>query len=168
MIVKTKIFGEIEVDESRFIVFEDGILGFPDLKRFMLIHDEESGGTNLISWMQSIEEPAFAMPVLDPLKVCPDYNPEVEGKSMPIEIKVTKDNVCISNEQLHRGEFNVNPLHFTFAEEYTIDLVKKVVFTNQYGESYAETIINNIYANMLEPCALEGINITKRLKKYQN
>ena len=48
MIVKTKIFGEIEVDESKFLTFEDGILGFPDLKRFMLIHDEESGGTNLI------------------------------------------------------------------------------------------------------------------------
>ena len=80
MIVKTKIFGEIEVDESRFINFEDGILGFPDLKRFMLIHDEESGGANLISWMQSIDEPGFAMPVLDPLKVCPEYNPEVEDE----------------------------------------------------------------------------------------
>jgi flagellar assembly factor FliW len=80
MVVKTKIFGEIEVDESRFLIFEDGILGFPDLKRFMLIHDEESGGTNLISWMQSIDEPAFAMPVIDPLKVCPDYNPEVEDE----------------------------------------------------------------------------------------
>ena len=46
----------------------------------MLIHDEESGGKNLISWMQSIEEPAFAMPVIDPLKVCEDYNPEVEDE----------------------------------------------------------------------------------------
>ena len=80
MKVTTKIFGEIEVDESRFITFEDGILGFPDLKRFMLIHDEESGGANLISWMQSIDEPAFAMPVIDPLKVCADYNPEVEDE----------------------------------------------------------------------------------------
>ena len=80
MVVKTKIFGEIEVDESRFLIFEDGILGFPDLKRFMLIHDEESSGAQLISWMQSIDEPAFAMPVLDPLKVCSDYNPEVEDE----------------------------------------------------------------------------------------
>lgn len=80
MKVSTKIFGEIEVDESRFIYFEDGILGFPELKRFMLIHDEESSGKNLISWMQSIEEPGFAMPVIDPLKVCPDYNPEVEDE----------------------------------------------------------------------------------------
>jgi flagellar assembly factor FliW len=30
--------------------------------------------------MQSIDEPAFAMPVIDPLKVCPDYNPEVEDE----------------------------------------------------------------------------------------
>lgn len=80
MKVNTKIFGEIEVDESRFIHFQDGILGFPQLKRFMLIHDEESSGKRLISWMQSIEEPGFAMPVIDPLKVCPDYNPEVEDE----------------------------------------------------------------------------------------
>lgn len=80
MVVNTKIFGEIEVDESRFINFDGGILGFPELKRFMLIHDEESSGTKLISWMQSIDEPGFAMPVIDPLRVKPDYNPEVEDE----------------------------------------------------------------------------------------
>ena len=80
MKVNTKIFGEIEVDESKFVIFEDGILGFPDLKRFMLIHDEESAGKKLISWFQSIDEPGFAMPVIDPLRVCPDYNPEVEDE----------------------------------------------------------------------------------------
>ncbi len=80
MKVNTKIFGEIDVDESKFLCFEDGILGFPDLKRFMLIHDEESSGDNVISWMQSIDEPGFAMPVIDPLRVYPDYNPEVEDE----------------------------------------------------------------------------------------
>lgn len=80
MVVNTKVFGEIEVDESKFIWFEDGILGFPEMKRFMLIHDEESSSDNLISWMQSIDEPGFAMPVIDPLRVCPDYNPEVEDE----------------------------------------------------------------------------------------
>lgn len=80
MVVDTKIFGEIQVDDSKLITFEDGILGFPQLKRFMLIHDEESSGKNLISWLQSIDEPGFAMPVLDPLRVCPEYNPEVEDE----------------------------------------------------------------------------------------
>jgi flagellar assembly factor FliW len=30
--------------------------------------------------MQSIQEPAFAMPVMDPLIVRPDYNPEVDDE----------------------------------------------------------------------------------------
>lgn len=95
MKVSTKIFGEIEVDESRFIYFEDGILGFPELKRFMLIHDEESSGKNLISWMQSIEEPGFAMPVIDPLKVCPDYNPEVEDELLKPLGELTGDEILV-------------------------------------------------------------------------
>ena len=95
MKVNTKIFGEIEVDESRFIIFEDGILGFPDLKKFMLIHDEESAGQHLISWMQSIDEPAFAMPVIDPLRVCPEYNPEVEDELLKPLGDLTGDEILV-------------------------------------------------------------------------
>ncbi len=95
MKVNTKIFGEIEVDESKFIIFDDGILGFPDLKRFMLIHDEESAGQNLISWMQSIDEPGFAMPVIDPLRVCPEYNPEVEDELLKPLGELSGDEILV-------------------------------------------------------------------------
>ncbi len=95
MIVNTKIFGEIEVDESKFLIFEDGILGFPDLKRFMLIHDEESSGDNLFSWMQSIDEPGFAMPVIDPLKVCSEYNPEVEDELLKSLGEITGEELLV-------------------------------------------------------------------------
>ena len=53
MKLETKLFGEIEIDESRIITFTDGIIGFPDMKRFLLIHDEESDN-HFISWLQSI------------------------------------------------------------------------------------------------------------------
>lgn len=76
MILTTKLFGEIEIDESKLITFVNGIVGFPDLKRFLLIHDSDTEGG--IRWMQSIEEPAFAMPVIDPLAVKEDYNPVIE------------------------------------------------------------------------------------------
>ena len=95
MVVNTKVFGEIKVDESKFLCFEDGILGFPDLKRFMLIHDEESSGDNLFSWMQSIDEPGFAMPVIDPLKVCNDYNPEVEDELLKSLGNITGDELLV-------------------------------------------------------------------------
>ena len=73
----TRIFGEVDVDDSKIIDFPNGIIGFPDLKRFTLMHDEEQGSGS-IKWLQSIDEPGFAMPVMDPLVVCPDYSPEID------------------------------------------------------------------------------------------
>ena len=73
----TRIFGEVEVDESKIISFPNGIIGFPDLTRFTLMHDEDQGSGS-IKWLQSIDEPGFAMPVMDPLIVCPDYSPEID------------------------------------------------------------------------------------------
>ena len=77
MKLTTRIFGEVEVEDSKIINFPNGIIGFPDLKRFTLMHDEE-GDNNTIKWLQSVEEPDFAMPVIDPLIVSPDYSPEID------------------------------------------------------------------------------------------
>ncbi|MBQ8032019.1 MAG: flagellar assembly protein FliW [Butyrivibrio sp.] len=77
MKLTTRIFGEVEIEDNKIINFPNGIIGFPDLKSFTLMHDEEQG-SGTIKWLQSIEEPGFAMPVIDPLVVCPDYNPEVD------------------------------------------------------------------------------------------
>lgn len=94
MQITTKVFGAITIDDEKIIHFPNGIIGFPDLTDFALIHDEEKG-TDTIHWLQSIQEPAFAMPVMDPLIVCPDYNPEVDdellncvGEIVPEELLV--------------------------------------------------------------------------------
>ena len=79
MNVMTKVFGEITIDDDRIITFPKGIIGFPDLTEFALLHDSEKGSDS-IHWLQSIQEPGFAMPVMDPLSVCPDYNPEVDDE----------------------------------------------------------------------------------------
>ena len=80
MKVNTRIFGEIEVDEDKLIQFANGIVGFPELKDFALIYDEEKGTDSDVRWMQSIQEPNFAIPVIDPLAIKPDYNPVVEDE----------------------------------------------------------------------------------------
>lgn len=81
MKLTTRIFGEVEIEDSKIISFPNGIIGFPDLKRFTLMYDSEKG-SDTIKWLQSIEEPGFAMPVMDPLIVCPDYNPQVDRLSI--------------------------------------------------------------------------------------
>ena len=61
MTIMTKVFGEITIDDDRIIKFPKGIVGFPDLTDFALLHDSEKG-TDSIHWLQSLQEPAFAMP----------------------------------------------------------------------------------------------------------
>ena len=75
----TRAFGEIEIDDSKVISFPSGIIGFPDLQKFVLLYDEEQG-SNTIKWLQSVEEPGFAMPVINPLQVKEDYNPVVDDE----------------------------------------------------------------------------------------
>lgn len=78
MLVKTRVFGEIEIDETKIITFSNGIIGFPELKRFTLLYDAEKDGG--IKWLQSLDETAFALPVMDPLYVKESYNPVVEDE----------------------------------------------------------------------------------------
>lgn len=80
MIIKTKLFGQIGVDEEKKIYFENGIIGFPDMKNFLLIYDEEKREKKGVSWLQSIEEPGFAIPVMNPLYAKEDYNPIVNDE----------------------------------------------------------------------------------------
>lgn len=79
MTLQTRLFGEINIDENKVIQFADGMIGFADLKKFMLIHDSEVENPKML-WLQSLDEPSIAFPVIDPLVVKPDYNPTVEDE----------------------------------------------------------------------------------------
>ena len=91
----TRLFGEIEIDESKIITFEDGIIGFPDMKKFTLIFDEEKEGRPSISWLQSMDEPEIAFPVMDPLFVCETYNPSVEEELLENLGTIKEDNLYV-------------------------------------------------------------------------
>ena len=95
MKVNTNFFGEIEIADEKVITFENGIIGFPELKRFALLHDEEKGTNVGIRFLQSLDEPGFAMPVMDPLLVKPDYDPEVNDELLLSAGNVTADNILV-------------------------------------------------------------------------
>lgn len=95
VLVKTRHFGEIELDESKVIYFENGILGFEDYKEYTLLYDEEEGERPDISWLQSLDEPSLAIPVVNPFFVKQDYNPEVEDELLKPLGNVSEDNIVV-------------------------------------------------------------------------
>lgn len=95
MRVNTRLFGEIEIADEKIITFPNGIIGFADMTKFTLIFDEEQGSSAGIRWLQSLDEPGFAMPVMDPLTVKEDYNPEVDDELLKNIGNVTADNILV-------------------------------------------------------------------------
>lgn len=95
MKVNTRVFGEIDIAEEKIINFTGGIIGFPELNQFALIYDEEKGVNTGIRWLQSLQEPGFAMPVMDPLVVKEDYNPEVNDEILEPVGNITPDNMLV-------------------------------------------------------------------------
>ena len=95
MEVTTRIFGTVDVAEDKLIHFVGGLVGFPDLVDFALIHDSEDEKAQGIQWMQSIQEPQFAVPVLDPLSVLENYNPEIEDELLKPLGELTGDNMLV-------------------------------------------------------------------------
>lgn len=80
MVIATKCFGEIEVDDEKIIEFETGILGFEKYTKYTIVFDSSSEEIPVISWLQSVEEATLALPVINPFVVMKDYNPVVEDE----------------------------------------------------------------------------------------
>ena len=64
MKAKTRMFGEIDIQEDKIITLESGMIGFPDMQKFTLIFDEEKGSKSHIMWLQSMDDPQTAFPVI--------------------------------------------------------------------------------------------------------
>ena len=63
MTIQTSRFGQVEIQEEDIINFSEGILGFNDLKKFVLVDDPND---DIFAWLQACDEPGIAFPVLEP------------------------------------------------------------------------------------------------------
>lgn len=95
MLVKTKYFGEIDLAEDKIIEFENGIMGFEEFSRYTILYDSEEEKKGNIMWFQSVEEPALALPVINPFYVKKDYNPQVSEELLQPLGQISEENLCI-------------------------------------------------------------------------
>ena len=73
MKINTTRFGEIDVDETTFFNFSDGLLGFPDVHQYVILDVDDSP----FKWMQAVEKPDVAFVICDPMIFMPDYQVQV-------------------------------------------------------------------------------------------
>lgn len=71
VIINTTRFGRVQVSNEDLITFPEGILGFNDLKKFILLDDPND---DIFAWLQSCEAGDVAFPILEPELFSADYN----------------------------------------------------------------------------------------------
>ena len=94
MLIKTRCFGEINLEEEKIITFEKGLFGFEEFKRFTILYDIDEEKVS-ISWLQSVDEEALALPVVNPALVKEDYNPVIEDELLNQLGELTEENIVV-------------------------------------------------------------------------
>lgn len=70
MEIQSKLLGTIEYTEENIIRFDEGLIGIPDKKNFLLIEKEDF---KPFSYLQSVDDPAFILIVVNPMIVEKEY-----------------------------------------------------------------------------------------------
>lgn len=84
MIINTVRFGEVEVEESRVFDFVLPIIGFDSLRKFVIIDPSQD---TLFKWLQSVEEPSLAFPIISVATLDYDYSIDLtDGVIKSLEI----------------------------------------------------------------------------------
>lgn len=82
MVAETRLFGTVDIAEDKILEFPMGLIGFENLKKFAIIYDSDREERSKISWLQSMEKPALALPIIHPSELIDDYGPIVEDELM--------------------------------------------------------------------------------------
>ena len=85
MHIETTRFGSMQIDEWMIIHFPNGLLGFPDIKNYVIFdHDQDVP----FKWLQATDEPALAFVIMEPFLFQPDYQVEMQEQDLQ-ELRVS-------------------------------------------------------------------------------
>ncbi len=72
----TSRFGELEVEQDKIVHFPDGLIGLPDMKKFILIDHKDTP----LKWLQAVDDPDIAFIVVPPDEIAEGYNVDLDKK----------------------------------------------------------------------------------------
>ncbi|AYO29924.1 flagellar assembly protein FliW [Biomaibacter acetigenes] len=93
MLINSKRFGQLDIDETKIITFINGLLGFEHLKKYIIL---DHPGSDFLKWLQSIDDLDISLPVVDPTAFFPDYSPRISRDDLDtIGIKNIEDAIVL-------------------------------------------------------------------------
>jgi flagellar assembly factor FliW len=126
-------FGDCEFSETDIIEFPWGLPGFPNLRRWLALAVETQ---NNFIWLQSIDDPAVAIPTSDPYAIFPDYEPKLPPYVVAaLDIVAPSDFTLLGVVVVSEG-----------AEEMTMNLLAPIVVNLRTHKARQVMLENTDYA----------------------
>lgn len=91
MEISTIKFGKINIDDDKVIMFDNGILGFEDNKKFVLF---SLNNNQKFYWLQSVDNPDLAIACMDPLNICDNYSPKIDENILK-NLQIENDDILV-------------------------------------------------------------------------
>ena len=84
-------FGEIEYDPDNTLQFPEGLIGFEDLRNFVVMPNEKEGP---LFWIQSVDDPQVAFVLTDPTSFYFDYKVVPDGRERQ-KLGIDENSECL-------------------------------------------------------------------------
>ena len=113
--VRTTRFGQVRYRDDEAFDFRWGLPGFPVLRRFVVL---TVGAQKPFVWLQSLEKPEVAIPLVDPWTIFEDYDPKLPAATSAVLEIDRADDFCMMCVTVVGGG----------ATEFAVNLLAPIVF----------------------------------------
>lgn len=101
----TTRFGRLEVDSDKVIHFPNGLIGFKEIKRFILMDYKDT----FLKWLQAVDDRDIAFIVVPAFEFFPDYEVKLDIQTKKLlEIKNEEDIVVFLMLRVEGEEVTAN------------------------------------------------------------
>jgi|SRR5471030_662640 len=141
MVFNSKVHGEIKYEEKDIVMFDKGLLGFDELKKFFLVDLEEFKPFKLL---HSLENEEVGMIVISPYDFFEDYEIELNELTIKdLKIKTPKETLIVTTVTLNSD-----------AQKATTNLQGPIIIniSTKLGE---QIIVDNTKYKVKEPLVKE-------------
>jgi len=106
MEVLTSRFGTLAVQSEDEILFEKGLIGFEDCRRWVLLTDSENSS---LGWLQSLQQGHIALGIVSPRKFVADYRLRVNRADLQtLELATIRDAEVVVIASRHQWGITLN------------------------------------------------------------
>ncbi|MBF0200963.1 MAG: flagellar assembly protein FliW [Desulfamplus sp.] len=137
MKIKTRKFGEIQIEEEQILTMPEGLPGFPGFEKFVVV---ELKDTAPFCWFQSVEEPNLNLVMISPFYFMPDYDPELD---IIMEIRNWHD----TKKEAFEVYVVVNIMGEGDTKQITANLMGPIVINREKKEAVQFVFSNSVYSH---------------------